>query len=84
MLTLSKEVTHAELQQKIFEAVGVLPRQQKLRIGFPPHELKPPPPGEENKMVPIVHGDKISLEILPDSVLLPSTGMQYAVFYIYF
>ncbi|XP_053384067.1 deubiquitinating protein VCPIP1-like [Mercenaria mercenaria] len=66
MLTLVKDVTYAELQKLIFQSVKVPADHQKLRVGFPPKLLEAPPEGEEDKVVPLHHGDKIALEILPD------------------
>ena len=66
MLTLVKDVTYAELQKLIFQTVDVPAERQKLRVGFPPKLLEASPPGEEEKVVPLRHGDKIALEILPD------------------
>lgn len=65
MLTLTKDLTFAELQALIERAVDVPPAQQKLRRGFPPQELRAPAEGEEDQILPISHGDKILLEILP-------------------
>jgi hypothetical protein len=66
MLTLVKDVTYAELQKLVFQTVDVPSDRQKLRVGFPPKLLEASQPGEEEKIVPLRHGDKIALEILPD------------------
>ncbi|XP_060561991.1 deubiquitinating protein VCPIP1-like isoform X2 [Ruditapes philippinarum] len=66
MLTLVKDVTYAELQKLVFQTVDVPSDRQKLRVGFPPKLLEATPAGEEEKIVPLRHGDKIALEILPD------------------
>lgn len=66
MLTLMKDLTYTELQQQIEGAVGVPPARQKMRLGFPPQELKAPGAGEQDNIVQIAHGDKILLEVLPD------------------
>lgn len=66
MLTLVKDVTYSELQNLIYESVGVPVDRQKIRVGFPPKLLEAPVDGEEEKVVPLHHGDKIALEILPD------------------
>nr|KAG5695436.1 hypothetical protein BaRGS_033561 [Batillaria attramentaria] len=78
MLTLTKDLTYAELQQHIEEAVGIPSARQKLKLGFPPQELKPPAEGEEENIVPIHHGDKILLEVLPEPAVAetPSTSAQ--------
>lgn len=70
MLTLNKELTFWELQQKLEEALGVPPHRQKLRVGFPPRELKAPAAGEEGRFVPINHGDKIVVEVLSEPSLV--------------
>ena len=66
MLTVVKDVTYSELQLLISEKVDVPPERQKIRHGFPPKVLEPPAEGEEDKPVDIHHGDKLTLEILPD------------------
>ncbi|KAL3842550.1 hypothetical protein ACJMK2_020546 [Sinanodonta woodiana] len=64
-LSLVKDVTYKELQKLIFQAVYVPADQQKIRIGFPPKVLDPPE--VESQIIPLQHGDKVSLEILLDS-----------------
>ena len=66
MLTLVSEVTFSELQKLIYQAVDVPADRQKIRMGFPPKILEPPGEGEEDTVIPLQHGDKIALEILPD------------------
>ncbi|KAK3102693.1 hypothetical protein FSP39_013188 [Pinctada imbricata] len=64
MLTLTKDITFRELQTLIEEKVSVPHDRQKIRLGFPPKELKAPPPGEEDAPISVAHGDKIMLEIV--------------------
>lgn len=66
MLTLVKDVTYTELQKLIYQAVDVPADKQKIRVGFPPKLLEPAADGEEEVIVPLHHGDKIALEVLPD------------------
>ncbi|XP_060086335.1 deubiquitinating protein VCPIP1-like [Ylistrum balloti] len=66
MLTLDKDLTFNDLQQMIHSAVDVPPKRQKIRVGFPPKELKPPPESESDRLINLQHGDKIALEVLPD------------------
>ncbi|KAK3576161.1 hypothetical protein CHS0354_039827 [Potamilus streckersoni] len=61
-LSLVKDVTYKELQKLIFEALNVPVDQQKIRIGFPPRVLDPPE--VESQIIPLQHGDKVSLEII--------------------
>ncbi|XP_025080407.1 deubiquitinating protein VCIP135-like isoform X2 [Pomacea canaliculata] len=76
MLTLNKELTFWELQQKLEEALGVPPHRQKLRVGFPPRELKAPAAGEEGRFVPINHGDKIVVEVLSEPSLVADAASR--------
>ncbi|XP_069134071.1 deubiquitinating protein VCPIP1-like [Argopecten irradians] len=66
MLTLTEDLTFDGLQQRIQSSVNVPPSRQKIRIGFPPKELKPPAEADSDKLLNIQHGDKISVEVLPD------------------
>lgn len=65
MLTLDNDVTYAELQTLIYQHVDVPTDRQKIRIGFPPKLLEAPAAGKASTVVPLHHGDKIALEILP-------------------
>lgn len=67
MLSLVNDVTYSELQKLIYQAVEVPAERQKIRVGFPPKLLEAPPEGKDRKVVPLHHGDKIALEILPDA-----------------
>ncbi|WAR01801.1 VCIP1-like protein [Mya arenaria] len=62
MLTLVKDVTYSELRKLMYDAVGVQADCQKIRIGFPPKLLE----GNEDTLLDIKHGDKITLEVLLD------------------
>ena len=66
MLTLVSDVSFSELQKLIYQAVDVPADRQKIRMGFPPKILEPPGEGEEENIIALQHGDKITLEILPD------------------
>lgn len=68
-MTLTSEVTFHDLQNLIADKVGVPAERQRIRLGFPPKEVKPPPDDEADPYIALQHGDKITLEILPD----PST-----------
>lgn len=61
-VTLTEDMTYSQLQQVVLDAVHIPAEHQKLRLGFPPKVLPPPQAGEEEKTVPINHGDKISVE----------------------
>ncbi|KAL8614225.1 hypothetical protein ACOMHN_026442 [Nucella lapillus] len=61
-VTLTGDVTFTQLQQVVFNAIQIPAEHQKLRVGFPPKVLSAPGPGEEEKVVPLNHGDKISVE----------------------
>jgi len=65
-MTLVKDVTYTELQKLIYEAVKVSAERQKIRVGFPPKLLQPAAEGQQEVIVPLNHGDKIALEVLPD------------------
>lgn len=69
MLTLEKDLTFGDLQQMIQTAVNVPPKRQKIRVGFPPKELKPPADSDRDQIINLQHGDKIALEVLPDPVI---------------
>lgn len=66
MLTFTSDVTYQELQELVEKETSVPVSRQRLRSGFPPRELKPKE-GETNQAtVPLQHGDKVMLEMLPD------------------
>ncbi|KAG8133660.1 hypothetical protein E2320_011437 [Naja naja] len=64
MLTLKSTTTFLELQESIAREFNILPHLQCIRFGFPPKELLPPKEGQENEPVPLLHGDRITIEIL--------------------
>lgn len=64
MLTLKSTTTFLELQESIAREFNILPHLQCIRFGFPPKELLPPKEGQENEPVPLLHGDRITVEIL--------------------
>ena len=74
MLTLPGEVTFDRLRTLISEQTTVPPERQKLRTGFPPKELKQPENNDE--IVPLNHGDKISVEIIPDRTVPMETDSK--------
>ena len=66
MLSLVADVTFSELQKLIYQAVDVPADRQRIRVGFPPKTLDPPMEGEEGTIIPLQHGDKVAVEVLPD------------------
>jgi len=74
MLSLSDEVTFSELQSMINSSVNVPPHRQKIRIGFPPKELKPPPESDKDKPIPLQHGEKIVVEVLAEPMARQGTS----------
>ncbi|XP_044279844.1 deubiquitinating protein VCPIP1 isoform X2 [Varanus komodoensis] len=64
MLTLKSSTTFLELQESIARELHIPPQLQSIRFGFPPKELAPPKEGHENEPVPLLHGDKVTVEIL--------------------
>ncbi|XP_066482148.1 deubiquitinating protein VCPIP1 [Tiliqua scincoides] len=64
MLTLKSTTTFLELQESIAREFNIFPHLQCIRFGFPPKELLPPKEGQENEPVPLLHGDRITVEIL--------------------
>lgn len=64
MLSLPGEVTFNQLKDLIADQVNVPTHRQRLRTGFPPKILTQPENDEE--IIPLIHGDKISVEILPE------------------
>ncbi|ETE70510.1 Deubiquitinating protein, partial [Ophiophagus hannah] len=64
MLTLKSTTTFLELQESIAREFNIPPHLQCIRFGFPPKELLPPKEGQENEPVPLLHGDRITIEIL--------------------
>ncbi|XP_077208383.1 deubiquitinating protein VCPIP1 isoform X1 [Paroedura picta] len=64
MLTLKSTTTFSELQESIAREFNIPPHLQCIRFGFPPKELLPPKEGQENEPVPLLHGDRITIEIL--------------------
>ena len=74
MLSLPGEVTFKQLRDLIAEHVSLSPDRQRLRTGFPPKELKQPENADE--IIPLLHGDKISVEILPDKSIPMETDVS--------
>ena len=74
MLSLPGEVTFQQLRDLIAEQVSLSPDRQRLRIGFPPKELKQPENADE--IIPLLHGDKINVEILPDKSVPMETDVR--------
>ncbi|XP_061456443.1 deubiquitinating protein VCPIP1 isoform X2 [Rhineura floridana] len=64
MLTLKSTTTFLELQESIAREFNIPPHLQCIRFGFPPKELLPPKEGQENEPVPLLHGDRVTIEIL--------------------
>lgn len=64
------------LQDMIYKAVKVPPERQRIRIGFPPKELKRPSGSDLHEPIPLAHGDKISLEIIPLTHSLSESGAE--------
>ncbi|XP_033011223.1 deubiquitinating protein VCIP135 [Lacerta agilis] len=64
MLTLKSTTTFLELQESIAREFNIPPHLQCIRVGFPPKELLPPKEGQENEPVPLLHGDRVTIEIL--------------------
>ena len=63
-LTLQELTNHAELQRSITAAFGIPANQQRIRVGFPPRPLLPPPAGDcEDTPVPLQHGERVSVEV---------------------
>ncbi|XP_077979065.1 deubiquitinating protein VCPIP1-like [Glandiceps talaboti] len=66
MMSLETAITYKDLQTKIESELHVPTDRQKIKFGFPPKELKPPEDGKEDEPIPLQHGDKVVVEILPD------------------
>ncbi len=71
MLTLDAEMTHAALQERLVAELGIPAHRQRIKYGFPPRDLQPPPEGQEGDLVPLQHGDRLTIQILPE----PKQGM---------
>ncbi|XP_006824972.1 deubiquitinating protein VCPIP1-like [Saccoglossus kowalevskii] len=66
MMSLDVAITYQQLQDKIETELNVPKERQKIKYGFPPRELKPADVGKDGDTVPLQHGDKVMVEILPD------------------
>ena len=64
-LDLPLNVTYSQLQDAIHKELGIIPKDQKIRYGFPPRLLQPPEESKEQEPIPIQHGDRITVEVLP-------------------
>lgn len=64
-LTLPLNVTYSQLQEAIEKELGVPPKEQKIRFGFPPRVLHPPEAGKEEEPIPVQHGERVMVEVLP-------------------
>ena len=64
-MTFPECVSYAQLKNSISEEFGIASERQKIRHGFPPKELCPPD-GDVDDVVPLQHGDKLSVEILAE------------------
>ncbi|KAI4893112.1 hypothetical protein NFI96_020638 [Prochilodus magdalenae] len=69
MLQLQAHTTYSELQAAIAQALNLQPHLQCIRHGFPPRELPPPPPEQQDLPVTLQHGDRITVEVLKEKVL---------------
>ncbi|TRY66308.1 hypothetical protein DNTS_024307 [Danionella cerebrum] len=67
MLTLQPNTTYSDLQNSINQVFSLSPGQMCIRHGFPPRELPPPRPEDQNQPVPLQHGDRISVEVQKES-----------------
>ena len=74
MYSLTSAVTFTELQDIVQEKFQIAPDRQKLRYGFPPKELSQPEGEEVNNPLPLHHGDKIMIEILPENISIEVAG----------
>lgn len=63
LLSLEKDVSFEELQALITKKLGIPANRQKIRMGFPPRQFTP---ATKNEQVPLNHGDRLEVEILPD------------------
>ena len=79
MLTVDKDVTFTELQKLIYKAVRVPGERQKISVGFPPTLLVQE--DFEKKIVPLHHGDTITLEILSNVGSVGMKGTDNYAFY---
>ncbi len=66
MLTLEGDTTYASLQSRLELELGVPPASQRIKYGFPPRELKAPNEGNEEEDLPLQHGDRVTVEVLPE------------------
>ena len=66
-LTLEEGTTYSKLQGLLEESLQVPVSRQRIKAGIPPRELLPPAPGEPDVPLPLQHGDRIMLEVLPDT-----------------
>lgn len=55
MLELAPPVLYSDLQAAIEKKLRIAPTNQRIRLGFPPKELRLQPDEE----VPLKHGDKV-------------------------
>lgn len=59
-------MTHAALQERLVAELGVPVHRQRIKYGFPPRDLHPPAEGQEDDPVPLQHGDRLTIQILPE------------------
>ena len=77
MLTLSSTVTFDSITLQLSRELNVPINRLKIKYGFPPKLLQAPADGKKDAVLPIQHGDRLSVEILPDpdqGMLLESTA----------
>ena len=65
-VTLNPGATFGDLQDAVVAQLGIAKDRQKFRYGFPPRELKPPEVA--NEPLPLTHGDRVSVEELPEKM----------------
>lgn len=65
-VTLTPAATYEDLQKAVVAKLGIAKDRQKLRYGFPPRELKLP--GNPDEGLPLAHGDRVSVEELPEKM----------------
>ena len=65
-LSLEGDTTYSDLQAKLESELNVAPQRQRIKHGFPPRELVAPSEDKQDEPLPIQHGDRLTVEILPD------------------
>ncbi|CAH1785484.1 unnamed protein product [Owenia fusiformis] len=73
-LEISPGITYDQFTEKISLELDIPKHRQKIRSGFPPKVLQAPDENHQMEPLALQHGDRVSVEILPDPEAIRSSN----------